>query len=189
MGITQRLAPSNEPEGIPRAKMHELLSNERRQYVVEYVSAGDDASEDFGDLVDYVAARENEITVEQLDSDQRKCVYTALRQSHLPKLADAAVVEFEKRRGTVEPGTNANVAREFLTFTPGRERTYSYSYLGLSAGGFAFTGLHGMGVPLFDAVPTIVIVAVVCFLFGFLATLHAYSVSAGSVTRPTPSAS
>mgnify|MGYP006274220495 CR=1 FL=1 len=188
MGITEQLGPSNEPEGIPRVKIHELLSNERRQYVVEYVSTKDGASE-FGNLVDYVAARENGIPVEQLDSDQRKCVYTALRQSHLPKLADAAVVEFEKRRGMVEPGTNADVAQEFLTFTPGRERTYSYSYLGLSVGGFAFTGLHGIGVPLFDAVPTIIIVAVVCFLFGFLATLHAYSVSAASVARPTTSAS
>ena len=54
-------------------------------------------------LAEEIAAWENGIPVEQLDSDQRQRVYIALYQSHLPKLADFGLITYDRNRGIVEP--------------------------------------------------------------------------------------
>lgn len=172
---------TDEPSTVPKAKMYELLSNKRRQYVVEHVSTNEWI--EFTDLVDHVAARENDIPEKQLQSNQRKKVYTALRQAHLPKLDDAGVVDFARQGGTVKATEHTETALEYLSFTPGRERRYSYSYLGLSISGLGIIGLHGAGTPLIETIPTIPLVATICFIFGFLATLHIYSISDRSSVR------
>jgi hypothetical protein len=175
------LHSAGDAGAVSREKMYELLSNRRRQYVVECVSTNERL--DFSELVDYVAAQENDIAEDQLESEQRKRVYTALRQAHLPKLDDADVIDFARQRGTVQAAEHTETALEYLSFTPGRERRYSYSYLGLSIGGFGIAGLHGAGIPLLGTVPTIYLVAAICFLVGFVATLHIYSISEKSTVR------
>lgn len=75
----------------------DLLSNARRRHVLELL--GDhDGETSFRELTDAVARRE---MGEPVSYDQRKRVYVSLRQSHLPRLADAGVVEYDRDRGTV----------------------------------------------------------------------------------------
>ena len=45
--------------------------------------------------MEYVAAWENDTTVERIGSTERKRVYTALRQSHLDRMADAGIIEYD----------------------------------------------------------------------------------------------
>lgn len=74
-----------------------LLSSSRRRHVVELLDEqGGEAM--FRELTDAVARRE---TGEPVRYDQRKRVYVSLRQSHLPRLADAGVVEYDRDRGTI----------------------------------------------------------------------------------------
>lgn len=76
----------------------DLLSNARRRHVVELLHEHGGAMT-FRELTDTVAERE---TGAPVSYDERKRVYVSLRQSHLPRLADAGVVEYERDRGTVE---------------------------------------------------------------------------------------
>ena len=75
-----------------------ILSNSRRRHVVDLLaeSGGETA---FRALTDGVASREADGPV---GYDQRKRVYVSLRQSHLPRLADAGVIEYDPDRGTIE---------------------------------------------------------------------------------------
>lgn len=78
----------------------ELLKNERRRRVLKILEKQNETT--LSTLAEEIAAKENGTEKRLLSSSQRKRVYIALYQCHLPKLDDAGVVEFEQARGTVE---------------------------------------------------------------------------------------
>lgn len=47
-------------------------------------------------------------------SQQRKRTYTALRQSHLPKMDRAGVIDYDADRGSIEPTGEATRLRSYL---------------------------------------------------------------------------
>lgn len=94
-----------------------LLSVERRRQTLERLREAQNGTT-LSALAEQIAADENDVRVELVTSDQRKRVYIALYQSHLPKLDDAGVVEFEENRGTVELGANAGELYPYLDLDP-----------------------------------------------------------------------
>lgn len=98
-----------------------LLSVERRRLTLRYLRRnGPEAS--LSTLATRIAAHENAQPVDAVTSDQRKRVYIALYQSHLPKLDDAGVVDFDSRRGAVELAGNASLLYPYLDLEPTAER-------------------------------------------------------------------
>jgi DNA-binding transcriptional ArsR family regulator len=89
---------SGQPE-LSRDVLFDLLRNRRRRLVMRYLGEHDRA--EIGELAEHVAAVENGTDPETLSSSERKRVYVSLYQSHLPKLAEAEVVDYDKERGTV----------------------------------------------------------------------------------------
>lgn len=94
----------------------DVLSNERRRQAIKVL---DDVGGPItiGDLSELVAARENNIPVEQVGSEERKRAYVALYQSHLPDLEDAGLVTTtDDRRGQheVEPTTDLSAVRQWI---------------------------------------------------------------------------
>lgn len=144
-------------EGPDREEIFEVLSNQRRRHVLHYLEGHDGSAVELSELVDHVAAWENDTTVDRIDSSQRKRVYTALRQTHLPKLADCGIIEYDRRRGDLEITDNARQAQLYLEYVPGNDIPWCYHYLGLTAvltgivalawlSVFPFAGLSGMTV-------------------------------------------
>lgn len=80
--------------------LFEVLANRRRRQVMAYLQAGDGTAT-AGELAEHIAAAENDTSVEQLSSIQRKRVYVSLYQNHLPVLDDANVAEYDHDRKTV----------------------------------------------------------------------------------------
>ncbi|MGM0398729.1 MAG: DUF7344 domain-containing protein [Halobacteriota archaeon] len=78
----------------------DLLSSPRRRYVIHYLRRSGEPVE-LGNLADEVAAWENETPVEELTSQQRKRVYVSLYQTHIPKLEEFGIVEYDGDAGTV----------------------------------------------------------------------------------------
>ena len=62
-----------------------------------------DESMELGPLAERVAAWEYETDPERVTSQQRKTVYTALQQRHLPRMDEAELLTFDSRAGTVAP--------------------------------------------------------------------------------------
>ena len=82
----------------------DVLRNERRRLALRHIADSEDDEITFGDLVDHVAARENDAEIGAVDSGTRKAVYTSLYQSHLPKLDDMGVLTYDRQSGPVRAG-------------------------------------------------------------------------------------
>ena len=100
--------------GLPLETVFDILRNERRQLVLGYVAVTGDDVVNIGELAEHVAAIENDVPVNALSSQQRKRVYVALYQCHLPKMGDSDVIEFDKDRGTIRLGPNADQITPYL---------------------------------------------------------------------------
>ena len=102
--------------------LFDLLQNERRRLAIQCLRAnGGEAA--LGDIAEHVAAVEQDTTVAGLASQERKRVYAALYQSHLPKLDRAGVVTYDRAAGTVGLGPAAGQVSAYLPPTgeePGR---------------------------------------------------------------------
>jgi hypothetical protein len=78
----------------------ELLSNRRRRYLWRALRR-DGEELDLSEASRQIAAWENGVDVDAVEYDERKSVYNSLHQFHCPKMADAGLIEFDKRASTV----------------------------------------------------------------------------------------
>lgn len=119
-----------------------LLKNRRRRDVLRFLGANSGAVT-LGAVAEYVAARENDITVTQLSSKQRKRVYVALYQCHLPMMADYGVITFNRPRGYLELTPTAVQLEPYLNDEIGDSEQWS-AYLTVTVFGsllYLFGGL------------------------------------------------
>lgn len=83
-----------------------LLSQGRRRVIIEQLATTDQRRTSVADLAEDVACTEYECTPAELGSDERKRVYIALQQSHLPQLNDADIVLYDSNATLVSKGPN-----------------------------------------------------------------------------------
>jgi hypothetical protein len=135
---------------LPLDIVFEIIRNERRRLVLQCLDESDDETLKLGDLSERIAAIENDTSEEALSAQQRKRVYVGLYQCHLPKMADAGVIEFDKKRGTISQGPNVAQLDLYLDVDGSEDRDRRRELgLGLAAViGYAlaaFGGFPGVG--------------------------------------------
>jgi len=86
---------------LSKDTVFDLLSNSRRRFVLHYLERADGPVR-LSTLAAEIAATENEVTVDELTSQQRKRTYVSLYQTHIPKLQDAGAVSYNAETGTVD---------------------------------------------------------------------------------------
>lgn len=155
-------------------EIFEVLSNDRRRCTLHYLKQRDDGPVPLRDVVDYVTAWENDVPITQIDSNARKCVYTALRQSHLPKLDKTGVVEYDQRRGEVELTDAAREVQVYMEYVPGNDIPWSEYYLGLSAVLAALTTVAWAGIYPFGGVSWVAMTFLVVTTMLLSAAVHTY---------------
>lgn len=93
----------DEPPPLTRDDLFEALDNRRRRYTIHYLQeCGDDGPVDLSEISTQVAAWELDEDPGQIAYSDRKNVHTALYQFHAPKLDNLGLVDYDKRKGTVE---------------------------------------------------------------------------------------
>lgn len=90
-----------------------ILRNERRRNALFYLKHTDGIV-DISDLSEQVAAWENDIKPEELSSQERKRVYIALYQNHLPLMDKDDIINYDKDRGDIQKGIHAPVLEYYL---------------------------------------------------------------------------
>jgi hypothetical protein len=90
--------PENSTEGeapgdLDLDTVFDALRNQRRRHLLRYLHEAS-GPVTLSDVTEHVAALENDTTPEALDSQQRKRVYVALYQAHLPKLYEMGILTF-----------------------------------------------------------------------------------------------
>lgn len=101
---------------LSKDDLFHILQNQRRRRVLKYLQAVDDDDEqvDMRDIAEQVAAWEHDTTLQQLTSDERQRVYIALYQSHLPKLDEKGIIEYNQSRGFVTQTPLADQFEHYL---------------------------------------------------------------------------
>jgi len=92
------LAIRTRDDRIDSEKIHEILRNDRRRRVLQYLKQRLEPVS-VRDLSEQVA--EWEAATSPAPRDLRQSVYNSLHQTHLPKLDEIGIVEYDKDRKTV----------------------------------------------------------------------------------------
>jgi hypothetical protein len=163
---------STAVDGLSKDTLFEILKNRRRREALAYLKLNGGTAK-LGEMAEYIAARENGVELGALSSSQRKRVYIGLYQCHLPKLATAGVVDFDKNRGDVALRPQASQLDVYLDDEAGATATrpaHAGRDLAIAGGLGASVVASVAGVPGFVLVPD---VAWALLSVGTLATLTA----------------
>lgn len=172
--VTKEQRTSTTDEGLSRNDVFEILRNERRRLTLQYLDRCKRESVPLRDVVDYVASHENETPIEELDPGKRKAVYTALRQSHFPKMDELGVVRYDHLRGEIELTGAAKDVQLYLEYVPENEIPWHEYYLGLTAVGAALLVVTWVQIPPFDRLSWFALTVLFVLLYGSSAVVHAY---------------
>lgn len=170
--LGETTAERDDKNDLPTDAVFEVLYNRRRRDVIRYLRERD-GSATASDLAEHIAAKENDITVQQLSSSQRKRVYVGLYQNHLPMMDDIGVIDYEKDRGTVQLRECVTQLEPYLDDTVGTDGRWK-----TVAGAFVLVGvllLGFTGVPPFAAPPELLRIGVGVAGFFGLAVLDSFS--------------
>lgn len=152
----------------------DVLSSERRRRVLQYLlDAADRAT--LRDLSRTLAAWENDVRTSEVTGQQRKRVYTALKQFHLPKMDRADVIDYDDDRGTVSLTEAARNLRVYLEVVPEDEIPWSEYYLGLGAVSSAAVAAVWMGAFSLGALSGFVLAGLIALAFTLSAGAHVYA--------------
>lgn len=127
------------------------------------------------ELAERIAAMENDTDVESLTRQQQKRVYVSLYQTHVPKMADSGIIDYDQDSGEVALTSQARDIDSYLTPGATRDYPWHYHYLALAAVSVAVLLLTFAEVAVLGAVPTIVLGGLVVAAFavsGVVQYLH-----------------
>lgn len=162
-----------ENEGsLDKEEIFEVLSNERRRYVLGYLQHHDKGKVELKELVTEVTALENSVSPEQITSEDRKSVYVGLKQIHLPKMDECNIIDYDANQGTVELTEDAEKASMYLEFVPEADIPWSYHYVGLTVLTASITGLTWLGWSLFGNLDGVVLAGIIVLVFGLSSLVH-----------------
>lgn len=184
-------ATAGTSERPSRQDVFDVLRNRRRQRIIQYLQRNEgDGPFDLGELVEHVAAREAGTTRSEITPVERKRVYNALRQTHLPKLDDAGMITYDREANRIEFSAATRDAHRYLEHAPTDVPWHRY-YLGLSAAAVvAGAGAHWFGLTPLDGGSGGTIAGVVLSLFVITAVVHAVDTRSNCVRvdgRPSAS--
>jgi len=181
-------ADNGSPHEIPKEDAFEILKNRRRRDILHYLKQNGSEAQ-VGEMAKQIAAWENDIHVDAVTSKQRKRLYTALYQSHLPKMDDVGILEYNQRRGTVELTDEGAELDVYLEFVPGNDINWSQYYLALTAISTALVAVQYVGLYPFTVSNTTV-TAIILTAFCVSAFVHFYQNSGNKIgsSGPPPSA-
>ncbi|UWG50049.1 putative trancriptional regulator, ArsR family [Halalkaliarchaeum sp. AArc-CO] len=134
---------------LAETEIHDVLRNERRRLALERLSERSGPAS-VSDLAEHVAALE--AGERPPPNNLRQSVYVSLHQTHLPKLDELGIVEYDTDEKTVELTDRAGQVTVYLEVVPRYGISRNELYLGLAVLGILLTLAAALGVPGFAAV-------------------------------------
>lgn len=135
---------------LMKSQAFDVLRNSRRRAAISCLREHGGTTS-VNELATCVAAKEYDVSPEELSSKQYKRVYTGLYQCHLDRAAELGVVDFDSDENTVTLREEASQLEPFLDDgdTPGSVRVE----LGVALTIALIISLSSVGVGPFGAVP------------------------------------
>lgn len=117
-------------EQLSRDRVFDILSSPRRRYVLYYLREYGGPVE-LTDLAEELAAWENDTTIAEISPQARKRVYVSLYQTHVPKLDEAGLIEYDPDSGELRLSDQGSVVDPYLG-TQSEGRPWYIYYLALA---------------------------------------------------------
>jgi len=150
-----------------------MLSNQRRRYVLYYLNHRP-GPVSLRDLAEQIAAWENDCTIDDLEYKQRKRVYTSLHQTHLPKLDEMGIVNYDRDAGTITLADRASDLDAYLELVGEHDVPWCTFYLGLSTIAAGFVAGAWLDVFPFSSLPDLAFAGGVVVMFAVAASVNSY---------------
>ena len=97
------MATTSEP-GLSETRIHEVLSNDRRRMAIEYLQDGDLTLRELSERI-----AEAETGESPPPRNIRQSAYVSLQQTHIPKLAELDIVNYDEESKVVSLAEAADV--------------------------------------------------------------------------------
>ena len=128
---TQGVGAGDE-QRLSKGEIFDVLQNQRRRYVLQYLKRFDGPVR-LSELATQIAAWEYHTPVEQVSKDQKKRVYTTLQQTHLERMEEAGIVEYDTGENVVTRTPYTDELTIYLEIIPGSEFPWREFYLSLGS--------------------------------------------------------
>ncbi|OTF01506.1 hypothetical protein [Halorubrum sp. SD683] len=167
----QAASSDTDGEGPSRDEVFTALSNRRRRNVIKYLKTNGTEAR-VRDIAEQLAAWENDVEVPAVTYKQRKRVYTALHQSHLPKLAASGFIDYESDRGLVSLTEESRQLEVYLEIVSENEILWAEYYVGLAVVCGLLATAGWTGTAPFGAVSGYAYAALFTLVFGASGIAH-----------------
>ncbi|MFC6963398.1 DUF7344 domain-containing protein [Halocatena marina] len=166
---------SSDEEPLSQDLVFDLLSSPRRRFVLYYLRSESESMQ-LTDLADEVAAWEYDTPVEELTEQERKRAYVSLYQTHVPKLAEAGLIDYDTESGTIRLTDRASDVDEYLPSEGGYDIRWELMYLAIEIICVVIYVIGVIDVGVFAAVSVTVSGAIILGLFGLTTIIHYLSI-------------
>ena len=167
-------ADSAVDDDLSKGEIFDVLQNERRRYALQYLREHDGPVQ-LGDLASHVAAQEYDCPDSAVTSAQRKRVYTTLQQSHLPRMHDTGIIDYDDENGIISKTAHTEELTIYLEIVPGSEFPWREYYLSLGAVSLAIVTILWVGVYPFTVIPPLVWTTLIAIVLSVSAAYHTYA--------------
>lgn len=138
----------SDDDRLDKTVIYEILSSERRRHAIDFLQASENGVE-VSDIAEYIAEKETGESPPPKDS--RKTVYVSLHQTHLPKMDDLDIVNYDTDSKEVTLSDSFRDVAIYMEVVPGTEISWSEYYLGVGLVGMATVFAHIAGAPVISA--------------------------------------
>lgn len=159
-----------DTETLTQDEAYDLLSNERRRSVITHLRERGEPI-DVMELSRMVAASEYDMDPEELSKQQVKRVYVSLYQTHVPKLDERGVIEYDEENGTVRLSERVADLDPLMVDDHANEISWRLAYLFVALAGLLLYALVAL-VPL--AVSPTAVGLLVIGVFAVLTGVHSF---------------
>lgn len=162
--------PSENRE-LSEKVIFDVLSSERRRFVLAYLLEGDGTAT-LNELARELGAREYETSPDELTDTQRRRLYVSLYQTHVPKMEHYDIVEYDADSGLVSATELARKVNRYCGPCTADGPPWTLVYLGLSTAWLVLIAASILEIGVLGAVDGTVLSLSVVLSFGLLALLH-----------------
>ncbi|QSG08005.1 putative trancriptional regulator, ArsR family [Halapricum desulfuricans] len=149
----------------------QVLGSRRRRYVLHYLRQ-QDRPVPIRELSEQLSAWELGKESDAVTPKERKRLYTALHQTHLPTMDRSDIVEYDRNRGVVSLTDYANEFDIYLDIVPHNDLPWGHFYLALGAVLTTLVAVAALGIPPFTVLDGFDYALAVAGLFTLVAAYH-----------------
>ena len=118
----------DRPSDLDESQIHNVLRNERRRRAIERLRESD-GTLTVDELAEHIATLETD--EEPAPRKARKSVYVSLHQTHLPKLDDLGILDYDQQSKELRLTERARDVEVYMEVVPENDVSWPSYYLGL----------------------------------------------------------